>query len=119
MLNLEKIDHDLAPLLRHWHGHFLYVTDCPRFDDALLDAMSATENGVFVHLTRVANLTIKDCPNFSVAALRRFVESRLDLPDVNFLWVNVTPRIRSVRFVGNVPAMSQAEKAWFSAPVAY
>jgi hypothetical protein len=113
-LYLEKIDHDLAPLLRLWHGYVLNITDCPRFDDTLLDAMGSKENGVFNCTAYMDHLHIHNCPNFSIAALRRFVESRLDLPvDNDNPWNQVTPRVRSVHLSGNVPSMSQAEKAWF------
>jgi hypothetical protein len=113
-LILAKIDHDLAPLLRLWHGTFLSITDCPRFDDTVLDAMTSTENGAFNCATRVESLRIDTCPNISVAALRRFVESRLDVPvDIDNPW-NHVPRISSLQFCGT---MSQGEKAWFHANV--
>jgi hypothetical protein len=116
-LYLEKIDHDLAPLLRIWHGHSLDVTDCPRFDDTLLDVMGSKDDGVFTCATFLEHLNIQNCPNFSVAALRRFVESRLDLPLNDDPSNPVTPRIQRIRFSGNVPSVSEVEQAWFDANV--
>jgi hypothetical protein len=114
ILRLDMINHDLTPLLCLWHGHVLELTDCPRFDDALLEAMSTEEDGIFDCAAYLERLEIYDCSNFTVAALRRFVESRLGLP-VDDLWNQDSPRVRSIRFHGNVPSMSQAEKAWFDA----
>jgi hypothetical protein len=116
VLKLTKIDHDLAPLLRLWRGDSLSITDCPRFDDALLDAMTFKDNEVFNCAIGVDYLTIQDCPNFSVAALRRFVESRSShVNDIDKdLWVSP---ICSIQFYGNVPSMSQEEQAWFDANV--
>jgi hypothetical protein len=116
VLNLEEISQDLTPLLRLWHGHSLKITDCPRFDDALLDAMSSNDNGLFNCAAYVERVNIHDCPNFSIAALRRFVESRLNLPVSNDdPWNYVIPRIQSIRCSGNVPSISSVEKAWFGA----
>jgi hypothetical protein len=114
-LDLVKIGHDLAPILRLWQGCVLNITDCPRFDDALLDAMSSKENGVFNCAKFLERINIHNCTNFSVAALQRFVESRLDLP-LNYDLSNpVTPRIQGIRIFGNAPSMSQVEQAWFDA----
>jgi hypothetical protein len=114
---LVKIDHDLAPLLRLWHGCVLNITDCPRFDDALLGAMSSKANGVFNCAQFLERLNIQNCPNFSVAALRRFVESRLDLPFNHHVFNRVTPRIKDIQLSGNVPTVSQVEQSWFDANV--
>jgi hypothetical protein len=117
-LSLVEIDHDLAPLLRLWHGHTLNITDCPRFDDALLDVMGSKENGAFNCATFLEHLRIQDCPNFSVAALRRFVESRLNLPLNHDLFNPVSPRLQRLQILGsNVPSVSQVERAWFDANV--
>jgi hypothetical protein len=119
VLRLEMINQDLTPLLRLWHGYALEIIDCPRFDDALLDAMSTEENGVFDCAAYLEDLKIRNCSNFSVAALRRFVESRLHLPVDNDLWNQVTTRVHDIQLYGNVPSMSQAEKAWFEANLIY
>jgi hypothetical protein len=116
LLDLATIAHDLTPVLCLWHGGFLNIADCPRFDDALLDAMSSKENGVFNCTAYVEYLKIGNCPSFSIAALRRFVDSRLDLPaDNDDPWNSVTPRIRNIHLYGNVPSMSEEEQAWFDA----
>jgi len=107
-LKLINVSCDLAPLLRLWYGHSLEVTDCPRFDDVLLDEMSTQAYGKFDCVTDVENLDICDCPNFSIAALREFVESRLDLS-----WNEVSPRIHGIFCSGNVPSLSLEEKEWF------
>jgi hypothetical protein len=78
--------------------------------------MSSRENGVFNCAKCVEHLTIRNCPNFSIAALRRFVESRLKLlANTDDPWIPVTPRIQSIQVFGNVALISQADSAWFGA----
>jgi hypothetical protein len=70
---------DLAPLLRCWLGEYLYVENCPGFNDAILDMMATVEAEQFSCAPRMAHLDISDCPNFSAAALRRLVTARLQV----------------------------------------
>jgi hypothetical protein len=119
-LVLAEIDRDMAPLLRLWHGHHLDVRQCPSFDDVILDMMGSEENGTFACTTHLRILNISDCPNFSVTALRRFVESRLHLPDLSYNEHGSHPiptRVRSLHLVGNVPSISEADRAWLEANI--
>ena len=113
-LRLAEINHDLAPLLRLWIGHALDIADCPGFNDVLLDTMASKENGVFNCAKRLKTMTIRNCPNFSVVALRRFVQSRprWDLQVLTSVTPFTTP-IEHVHLSGNVPIVSQADVAWF------
>jgi hypothetical protein len=67
---------DLVPLLRCWQGERLYVDDCPAFNDVVLNMMATVEAGEYVCSPRMHQLNVADCPNFSAAALRRFVSTR-------------------------------------------
>jgi hypothetical protein len=109
VLLLNEIDHDLDPFLRIWHGYTLYIISCPRFDDFLLDKMASKENGIVMYARYMETLILHDCPNVSIAALRRLVESRLGV-DVD----NWNPPIRAITLSGDVPSISQADRAWFA-----
>jgi hypothetical protein len=111
VLLLTEIDHDLAPFLRIWHGHTLYITNCPRFDDILLDKMGSKENRIFMFARYMETLRIHNCPNFSIAALRRLVEFRLGVDVDN--WNPPTRQIRAITLSGDVPSVSEADRAWF------
>jgi hypothetical protein len=119
-LVLAEIDQDMGPLLRLWHGHQFDVRRCPSFDDVILDMMGSEVNGTFACTTHLRILNISDCPNFSITALRRFVESRLhlaDLSDNEHWWNPIRTRVRSLHLVGNVPSISEADRAWFEGNV--
>jgi hypothetical protein len=116
-LSLTEINQDLAPLLRRWTGLTLYVSDCPRFDDIALDMMSSVENGVLTCAPHARDLTIQNCPNFSLLALRQFVQSRLHLPS-DFHNFEPTPtRLQSLDVFGNVPSLSEDDRSWFTTNV--
>jgi hypothetical protein len=113
-ITLEKIaNRDIALLLHFWSGPELRIMDCPGFNDIVLDMMSSNEGGGFICAKYVRDLWIHNCPNFSILALRRLVESRLDFPH-NFDPDNPTPtKIDWIFLNGNVPSISQEDRAWF------
>jgi hypothetical protein len=80
-LLLEEINQDIAPLIRLFDGRHLTITRCPSFDDSVLGMMTGPAGNQALAWTRYLRMiTLIDCPNFSIAALQRFVESRLHLP---------------------------------------
>jgi hypothetical protein len=112
------IDQDITPLLRVWDAHNLYIKQCPGFDDTTLDTMGSEENGTFAYATYMRTLLIIDSSNFSIAALRRFVESRLHLPpDNGNQWNPIATRVQRLCLYDNVPSISEADRAWFVANV--
>jgi hypothetical protein len=119
MLVLKEIDQDMVPLLHVCGAHELYIRQCPSFDDTILYAMGSEDNGTFACATYIRTLTIIDCSNFSIAALRRFIESRLHLPPDDLdPWNPIMTRVQHLHISGNVPSMSEADRAWFGANVA-
>jgi hypothetical protein len=108
---LVKIDQDIGPLLSVWDADDLHIQQCPGFDDTILDAMGSEENGTFACATYVRSLTIADCSNFSISALRRFVESRLHLPPHNDdEWNPSATRVQHLHLFNNLPPISEADR---------
>ena len=118
-LRLAEIDQDIVPLLRVSDAHYLHITRCPSFDDTtILDAMGSQADGTFACVTYMRSLTISNCLNFSIAALRRLVESRLHLPDPPLdEWMSIATQIQSLQLFGDLPPISEADRAWFAANV--
>jgi hypothetical protein len=118
-LYLRDINDDLVPLLRLWNGQNLHIDNCPCFDDNVLDMMSSEEQGNFICAPFAEALHIRDCPNFTFSALRRFVQSRLsfnlpdfddppDHPPISFPYLHIT---------GSAPSLSEQDREWFVANV--
>jgi hypothetical protein len=114
MLELIEINHDMTPFLRNWNYTYLRIQGCPRFDDKILDLMGTKENEDFPYAPFVRRLVIRDSSSVSVAALRRFIESRLGL-SANFHQVTITTRMQSIQLFGCVLSLSREDSAWFTA----
>jgi hypothetical protein len=95
-----EADEDLMPLLRRWDGVRLYVDNCPGFNDIVLDVMTTVDAEYFC-APFMAQLDIADCPNFSVAALKRLVSAKLQFVDGG-----TQPGIRKLRVSGLAPDIS-------------
>jgi hypothetical protein len=107
------MNQDISLLLHFWNGRHLDISGCPSFNDVVLHLMSSKEGGAFICAKYVQQLSIQDCPNFSIPALQQLVESRLDFPD-DFDPHNPTPtKLDSINLYGNVPSISQDDRAWF------
>jgi hypothetical protein len=118
VLRLQDINQDLVPLLCFWNGHNLQVSNCPRFDDSVLDMMSSVENRDPICAPFAHTLYIRDCPNFSFSALRRLVEYRLHLPpDFGDPFDPIPTRFRHLYVSGSVPSLSAQDRAWFASNV--
>jgi hypothetical protein len=59
-----------------WSGKNLYLHSCPGFDDTFLVNMCIHVPANGTNALSMKYLDISNCPNFSVPALKRFVESR-------------------------------------------
>jgi hypothetical protein len=77
----DQADEDLVPLLRCWLGAYLYVDNCPGFNDAVLDMMATAKDGQYFCAPYMVELDISNCPNVSAAALRRLASARSQVPD--------------------------------------
>jgi hypothetical protein len=96
---------DLVPILHTWRGTTLNVIDCPSFNDAVLDVMSAYEEEDEIRTYGCADyassLYIRDCSNFSAATLRHFVTNRSS----DFAVLNVS---------SCAPDIADEDLKWFS-----
>jgi hypothetical protein len=113
-LILEELDQDIAPLIRLFDGYHLNITRCPSFNDSILGMMTGPAGNLALLWTRyLRSIVLTDCPNFSIAALQRFVESRMHLPFDDGGGGIEEAQIDYLHLFGNVPSMSEAERAWF------
>jgi hypothetical protein len=110
-LELDRIDEneDLIPLLCSWQGDSLVVKKCPGFNDSILEMMCAQEDGDYICAMNMDHLEIVDCPDVSVGALRRLVNT-LCRPSAE-------PRLEVVRVYGLVAHFSQEDISWFETNV--
>jgi hypothetical protein len=107
-LNEIDADQDLVPLLRAWDGYNLSIRSCPCFNDVFLDMMGTRkEDGEYVCASGAYNLFVSNCPNFSVAALKRLVAARLDTPPY-------TGQFQMISVRGDVPVLSAEDRLWFN-----
>jgi hypothetical protein len=120
-LSLEEIDEgeDLSKLLRSSFAETLVIDNCPGFGDAVLNAMTdpgAQEKSCAYYME---GLTIIDCPNFSISALKQLVKTRR----FQLQWsyeddcYTPTPQFRDLRLVGCVPVISSEDIDWFNSCV--
>ena len=119
---MAEIDQDLTSALRFWNGPHLDLADCPRFDDVCIAAMATQENGVFNCAPYVRSFDIYECPNFSVAALRGLVESKLHLtlaPELPNHLEPIFTRFERICVSDGAPPFSPEDVAWFRDNVTY
>jgi hypothetical protein len=84
--------------------------------------MATEDNEVFNYAPYMRELSIHDCPNFSVAALRRLVESKSHLPLVPAFpnhWELISTRYQRIDVSGDAPPFSPEDVAWFRDNVTY
>jgi hypothetical protein len=118
VLSLKEIDksENLVAFLRTCHTEKLIVDDCPGFGDAVLHAMTIPDPGAqAVPWTlpycaqSVQDLSILNCPDFSISALKQLVETtRINMP-----YGLTLPPIHAVQLSGRVPEVSSENREWF------
>lgn len=109
-LTLEAIPNtqDICSFLSRWCGFELTVINCPSFNDAGLDIL--TNKSLSPNTTNLGSFYISDCANFTVAALKRFVErqkakfAEFGDEDDDFTCLEVT---------GFGPPLPATEREWF------
>jgi hypothetical protein len=124
-LTLYDIEDDgLGALLAHWDGEDLHIHNCPSFNDDVLETMTNTYTDD-VSAPCMTKLTISDCPNFSVAALRELVDCRSKGPlggdpgdegwyEGNMDDYDMSP-IKQLVVSGSGPTISREDSLWFKA----
>lgn len=121
-LTLEDIgqDDDLTICLRKWSGSVLTLSRCPGFDDRVLNMMGDPD--VLEDFDNSPNslvkLTLIDCPNFSIEALKGMLEGRNeDVEDV--LKYYGPPVIEGIKVCGKGPFLSSEDVGWFKEKLRY
>jgi hypothetical protein len=108
-LSLKLIDRgeDIVEYLRLFRGDDLIIDDCPGFNDDVLNAM--TEHMPFPCCAPlVRRLTIDNCPNISLPALKKLVTTRCydGVP-------REYPSMLGLDLTGCVTEMSLFDEDWF------
>jgi hypothetical protein len=109
-LILKAIDYGvdyLDNILRFWTGRNLHLESCPGFDDALLERICDPSNPAVAKSMKA--LDISNCLDFSVPALKRFVESRERGRSAGC----GCPALESMRISGDSPYFSHEDILWF------
>jgi hypothetical protein len=96
---IQEIDKgkDLVGFIQTFFDRMLVVKDCPGFNDEVLHAMDNCT-------PELQDLSILNCPNISIPALKRLVATRC---------LNPRNQLRIIRISGCVPEMS-LEAEWFN-----
>ncbi|KAJ3517003.1 hypothetical protein NLJ89_g776 [Agrocybe chaxingu] len=102
-LSLHRLSDDLTHFLSLWDGNDLLIDECPGLTDDTLEHFAA-QVGYF----SMTVLRILDCPNFSVAALKRLVGAR-----VLSAHIANGEEMRTVDVTGNGPELSEDDRSWF------
>jgi hypothetical protein len=88
---------------------YLDVGACPGFNDAVLQMMALREDGIRSCASEMVQLTIVNCPNFSIDALRHLVNARVSTPDGR--------QIEALQILDRVSVISDEDRQWFSTNV--
>jgi hypothetical protein len=110
-LSLKLIDkgEDIVEFLTMFRGDDLTIDDCPGFNDNVLNAM--TKRTSFNYCApSVRRLTINNCPNISIPALKQLVRTRCyDGAPRQY------PSILGLDLTGRGTEMSPEDESWFEA----
>jgi hypothetical protein len=112
-LTLSLIDRgeDIEEHLRMFRGENLTIDDCPGFNDDVLNAMTEPRfvSGVSNSCAPfVRHLTIHDCPNISLPALKQFVKRKCyDGRQKQY------PTMLGLELTGRVVELSPEDQDWF------
>ena len=109
-LSLKEIGDDLDDFLRCWVGRNLYLDNCSSLDDALLEMMSVPDVETSCMIAPLMEyLDISNCLDFSVPALKRFVESRERGSSHGYDCM----ALEGMRISGQSPYFSPEDILWF------
>jgi hypothetical protein len=102
-LTLQEINEgeDLVAFISDFRGRSLVVKNCPSFNDQVLSIMAIPKHYCALDLE---TLSIHNCPNISVPALKKMVETRCD--DTQY-------RLRAMRIYGRIPEILLEDAKWF------
>jgi hypothetical protein len=118
-VSLVQIDvrEDLLAFLTDSPAKKLVINRCPGFGDEILNAMMAPEYGAYRDnpscAPLVQDLSILNCPDFSISTLKKVVETRRIhsmTQGSDHIWPT---RIDALRLSGRVPDVSPEDRDWF------
>ncbi|KAF9456182.1 hypothetical protein BDZ94DRAFT_436756 [Collybia nuda] len=114
-LTLEQVMHDryfFGRILEEWNGTTLEVINLMAFNDDAIRTLLKNTTPEGPHTRQCRNFIIKDCPNFTVATLKRLITSR----NAAFLQSTpssgVAPRC-TLHVSGHGPTLSTEDGDWF------
>jgi hypothetical protein len=119
-MSLKEIDigEDLVAFLAESSSRKLLIDNCPGFGDEVLNAMMTPEYGADQWTGRmlccapnVEDLSILNCPSFSISTLKKVVEMRR----LHLTWIYAG--IMTLRLSGRVPDVSSEDREWFKGHV--
>ena len=93
----------------------LLIYDCPGLDDASMGILGRFHFQQRTPLPKMWSLEIRDCSNFSVCALKEFIEFRKSclLENDDNDWETQANEIICLSLLGSCPPLSEEEKEWF------
>lgn len=109
---------DMCRYIAYWSGVELYISDCPTFDDSILEMLGSTwgsedGDGADLCAPRLFQLSLHNCTSFSTTALRSMVEARqavtLGFTEVT---VNDNPPLSYISVSGSAPKIFKEDKEW-------
>jgi hypothetical protein len=120
-LSLKEIDggEDLVTFLTECVSQKLVIDGCPGFGDEALDAMMSPESEAYWRMMPscapfLQDLSILNCPDFSISNLKKVVEMRrVQSIRMNPSGETLPPRICILRLSGRVPDVSPEDRDWF------
>ncbi|KAH7919074.1 hypothetical protein BV22DRAFT_1099887 [Leucogyrophana mollusca] len=110
--------------LKEWNGIVLGVQNCPSFNDALLAEMAYGDVHRGFMCPELHTLTIRDCPNVSVRALRTLVDKRQAAARKEHVWVDyrdtsdmAIATVHPLIFIAVTggPVLGEEDRNWFEA----
>lgn len=112
------VDGHLSSLLKSWNGITLDFTNCPGYDDAVLETLGSVwpnDPSNFI-VDSLMEIISTGCSNFSIEALKRLVEHRnrtVDYADPEW-WKKINaPEIDSIIVEGYGSDLSNGDRRWF------
>jgi hypothetical protein len=123
-LSLNEIDmgEDLVGFLADCLADNLVINGCPGFGDEVLNAMMTPESvpdrwhpGLSRCAPYIQDLSIRNCLDFSISALKQLVEWRRIQPTCSpkDIFSTPPPHIKALRLSGRLPYLSPEDREWF------
>ncbi|KAF8066705.1 hypothetical protein FPV67DRAFT_1449862 [Lyophyllum atratum] len=110
-LRLEEIGEfdNLIVHLKHWSGTAITFVRCAGVNDELLDMLGTVSR--YTGAAHLAKLTILDCPNFTINALKKMVDLRNQKVGERAEWPG-HPAIEELTVSGKGPSLGTEDREW-------